>query len=94
MGDAVTRVVGSTRSSRYYPAAALECRRELPATGRAAELGKARLALCRARSDFDSCRRYAHAYPESERAWVALRLALEVLASAACRVARLSHSAP
>lgn len=94
MGDAVTRVLGIPRSSRYYPAAALECRRELPATGRAAELARARLALCRARSDFDSCRRYAHAYPESERAWVALRQALEVLSSAACQVGRLSHPAP
>jgi len=87
-------VSGITRSSRYYPPAASECRWEIPTTVRLAELRRARAALCSARSVFDSRRRYAHAHPESEPAWQALRAALHVLARAACELARLSHPAP
>lgn len=80
-------VSGITRSSWHYPPAA-------SAVLRAAELRRARAALCRARGDFDGWRRYAHAHPENELAWTALRLALDVLARAACDLARLSHPAP
>jgi hypothetical protein len=48
---------------------------------------KARAALWQAREDFDAARRYAHSHPDNELAWVALRLALDVLGRAAAAAA-------
>lgn len=48
---------------------------------------RARVALWQARQDFDEARRYAHSHPENELAWVALRLALDVLGRSAAAAA-------
>ena len=58
------------------------------------ERRRARAALWTARSDFESARRYAHAHPESELAWAALRVALGALERAAGAVALMSYRAP